>query len=127
MVVSETCQNFKNGALGCGGGGNCISVRRGKKYLLLGRLEQLMQNESLLYRQYKPNEPTKKGPHSVVLVVSPFNSVSTVSRGHPSLVSLVVSERLSIDMRHAGSTDYYMRCSVCTHHIVYTIEIDTLE
>ncbi len=39
VVVSETCQNFQNGALGCGGGGvNCISVRWGKKYLLLGRL-----------------------------------------------------------------------------------------
>jgi hypothetical protein len=36
----------------------------------------------------KPNKPTKEGPLSFVLFESPFTSVSTVSRGHPSLVSL---------------------------------------
>ncbi len=34
-------------------------------------------------------EPTKEGPLSYVLQESPFASVSTVSRGHPSLISLV--------------------------------------
>ncbi len=42
----------------------------------------------VLYRHDKPNEPTKKGPLSFVLFESPFTSVSTVSRGHHSLVSL---------------------------------------
>ncbi len=36
----------------------------------------------------KTNEPTKEGPLSFVLFESPFASVSTVSRSHPSLVSL---------------------------------------
>jgi hypothetical protein len=34
--------------------------------------------------------PIKEGPLSLVLFDSPFTSVSTVSRGHPFLVSLVV-------------------------------------
>ncbi len=44
--------------------------------------------KSLLYRHDKPNEPTKKGPLPIVLFESPFIPVSTVSKGHPSLVSL---------------------------------------
>ncbi len=36
------------------------------------------------------NEPTKEEPLSFVLFESPFASVSTVSKGHPSLVSLVL-------------------------------------
>ncbi len=51
---------------------------------LLGRLEQPRKIENL-----KPNEPTKVGPVSFVLFESPFTSVSTVSRSHPSLVSLI--------------------------------------
>ncbi len=43
----------------------------------------------------KPNEPTKEGPLSFVLTGSPFTSVSTVSRGHPSLVSLL-SQNLNV-------------------------------
>ncbi len=38
----------------------------------------------------KPNEPTKEGPLSFVLFESPCTSVSTVSRSHPSLISLDV-------------------------------------
>jgi hypothetical protein len=38
-------------------------------------------------RHYKPNEPTKKGQRSYVLFEPLFTSVSTVNRGHPSLVS----------------------------------------
>ncbi len=45
--------------------------------------------KNLVHFHDKPNEPTKKGPLSFVLFESPFTSVSTVSRGHPSLVSLV--------------------------------------
>jgi hypothetical protein len=58
------------------------------KYFVLSRLEQSRQNKNLLNWHEKPNEPTKEGPLSFVLFESPFTSVSTVSRGHPSLVSL---------------------------------------
>jgi hypothetical protein len=42
-----------------------------------------------LYRNNEPNEPAKEGPLSFALFESPFTSISTVNRGHPSLVSLV--------------------------------------
>jgi hypothetical protein len=38
-----------------------------------------------LYRN-EPNEPNKEGPLSFVLHKSPFVSVSTVIRSHPSLL-----------------------------------------
>ncbi len=38
------------------------SVWWGKKYFVVGRLEQPMQNKNLLYRHDKPNKPTKEGP-----------------------------------------------------------------
>jgi hypothetical protein len=48
-----------------------------------------MQDKNLLYPHYEPNKPTKEGPLSYVCTQeSPFASVSTVSRGHSSLVSL---------------------------------------
>jgi hypothetical protein len=67
------------------------SVQKGKIYFVFGRLEQPRQNKILLYRHGKPNEPTKEGPLSFVLFESQFTSVSTVSRGHPSQVSLAKS------------------------------------
>jgi hypothetical protein len=60
----------------------------GKKYVVLGRQGQPRQNKNLLDLHDKPNEPSKKGPLSFVLFESPITSISTVSRGHPSLVSL---------------------------------------
>ncbi len=39
-----------------------------------------------MYRHDEPNEPTKEGHLSYVLPESPSASVSTVSRGHLSLV-----------------------------------------
>jgi hypothetical protein len=38
-------------------------------------------------KEQKSLVPTKTGPLSYVLFEPPFTSVSTVSRGHPSLVS----------------------------------------
>jgi hypothetical protein len=35
-------------------------------------------------------QPIQEGPLSFVLFESPFTSVSAVSRGHPSLVSLII-------------------------------------
>jgi hypothetical protein len=49
----------------------------GKKYFVLGRLEQLKQNKNLLYRHDKPNKPTKKGPPSFVLFASSFTATLT--------------------------------------------------
>jgi hypothetical protein len=60
-----------------------------KNYFVLGRLEQPRQDQNLLYCHDEPSKPTKEGPLSYVLLESPFVSVSAVSRGHPSLVSLV--------------------------------------
>jgi hypothetical protein len=54
-----------------------------KKYFVLGQLEQSSQNKNLLYRQDKPNEPTKEGSLSYVLLDSPFTSVTTVGRVIP--------------------------------------------
>ncbi len=42
----------------------------------------------LLYRHDKANELTKEGSLSFVLFATPFISISTVSRGHPSIISL---------------------------------------
>jgi hypothetical protein len=39
---------------------------------------------TFLYRHKEPNEQTKEGPLSFVFFGSPFASVSTFSRGHPS-------------------------------------------
>jgi hypothetical protein len=39
-----------------------IVYGRGKRYFVLGRLEQPRQNQNLLYWHDKPNKPTKKGP-----------------------------------------------------------------
>jgi hypothetical protein len=47
------------------------------------------EEKSVLYLARQAYEPTKKGPLSFVLFESPFTSVSTVSRGHLSLVSLL--------------------------------------
>jgi hypothetical protein len=51
-------------------------------------------NSTVLYWHEKPEESTEEGPLSYVLKESPFTSVSTVNRGHPSLVSLVEPHRM---------------------------------
>ncbi len=68
---------------------NCNSVWWWKTYFVLGRQEQPKQNRNLLYRHEKSKEPTKKGPLQFVLFECPFTWVSTISRGRPSLVSLI--------------------------------------
>jgi hypothetical protein len=59
------------------------------------RPEQQRLKKNLFYRHDKPNKSTKEGPLSFVLFESPFISVSTVSWGRPSLVSLVSADKLS--------------------------------
>ncbi len=94
-----------------------------KKYFVLGRLEQPRQNNILLNRHDKPNEPTKKGSLSFVLFESPFTSVLTVSKGHPSLVSLVFTLRdealeslgLTIEQASLFFTYSARHVKVCAH------------
>jgi hypothetical protein len=50
-----------------------------------------------LPRLDEPNEPTKEEPLSLVLYKSPFLSVLTVSKGHPSLVSMGRSKRCGVE------------------------------
>jgi len=71
-----------------GGGDKGIEIVYGEDFVL-GRLAQPRQDKNLLYQHNKPNEPTKEGQEGqFVLSESPLISVSTISRGHPSLVSL---------------------------------------
>jgi hypothetical protein len=46
--------------------------------------EEPRQDENSLFRHDEPNKLTKEGLLSFKLHKSPFASVSTVSRGHPS-------------------------------------------
>ncbi len=73
-----------------GDGDNLFKIMHGiKNVFLLRRLDAAKAGQkSLVYWHIKPNEPTKEGPLAFVLVESPFVSASTVSSGHPSLVSL---------------------------------------
>jgi hypothetical protein len=57
----------------------------------VGWLEQPRQRKDFLYWHDKHIKLIKKGPLSFVLFESPFTSVSTVSRGHRSLVTLVAA------------------------------------
>ncbi len=54
-------------------------------------VEQPRQDTNLSYRHNVPIGPTKEGPLSFVLHKSQIASDSTVSRGHPSLVSLCLT------------------------------------
>jgi hypothetical protein len=58
------------------------------KNFVLGRLKQPKLDKNLLNGDNEPNEQTKEGPLSFVLLESPCASVSTVSRGHTYPVSL---------------------------------------
>ncbi len=64
-----------------GDGNKGIEIEYGEEgnKIVLGQLKQPRQNKNLLFRHDKPNEPTKKGPLSCVLVESTFTSVSTQS------------------------------------------------
>jgi hypothetical protein len=62
---------------------NWSSVRWGKKYFVLGRLEQPRQDTNLLYILDEPKESVKEGSLSFVLVESPFASVFNSQQGLP--------------------------------------------
>jgi hypothetical protein len=69
------------------------SEEKRKILICTGLTRAAKEGKNLLHRHDEPNEPTKKGSLSYVLQESPFASVSTVSRGHLSLVSLSVTWR----------------------------------
>ncbi len=85
------------------------------KYFVLGWPEQPRQEKSLLYRHDEPNEPTTEEPLSFVLFESPFASVSTVSRGHPSLVSLMLTAQLPWT-QHASKKQFQHMYCTCTKY-----------
>jgi hypothetical protein len=62
-----------------------------EKNILYWPTREAKADQNLLYRHDKPNDPTKKEPISFVHFETPFTSVSTFSRGHPSLFSLVAA------------------------------------
>ncbi len=59
-----------------------------KKNIWTGPTRAAKAERNILFLHDKPKEPTKEGPLSFVLFEFSFTSVSTVSRGHLSLVSL---------------------------------------
>ncbi len=79
---------------------NWNSVGWGRKNFVEGQLEQARQNKSLLYRHDEPNDSAKEGSRSFipVLIESPFASVSTVNRIHPSVVSLLLPKMATYAM-----------------------------
>jgi hypothetical protein len=61
------------------------------------KLCEQMHGARVLHRLDKSNELTKEGPLSFVFFESSFTSVSTVSRGHPSIiVSLFATMAMTI-------------------------------
>jgi hypothetical protein len=85
----ETCDPARLPSQLAGRWGKMIVIVYGEeKCVVLGRLEQPRQEKSILYWHDNPRETTKKGLLSFVFFESPFTSVSTVSRGHPPIVSL---------------------------------------
>jgi hypothetical protein len=61
-----------------------------RKKIFCSVLSRADKAKNLLYWHDEPNEPTKEGPPSFVFRrPHAFAPVSTVSRGHPSLVSLI--------------------------------------
>ncbi len=66
------------------------SERWGKKYFVLGRLEQPRQDKKLLFLHDKPNKQTKEGP-LLFYSLSPLLPSSFISRHRPPLSSLSAS------------------------------------
>jgi hypothetical protein len=62
------------------------------KIFCIGLTRAAKAGQKTIYSHNEPNEPTKEGTLSYVLQESPFASVSTVSRGHPSLVKTLAED-----------------------------------
>ncbi len=68
-------------------------------------------HKNILYWHGEPNEPTKKGPLSFVLFESPLASVSTVNRGHPSLVSLSLVLAIMLPCEEEKKYCFHILCN----------------
>jgi hypothetical protein len=62
-----------------------------EKKISSGTIREAKAEQNILYWHKKSNKATKDGPLSSELFEYLFTSVSTVSRGHPSQVSLAVT------------------------------------
>jgi hypothetical protein len=84
--------------LGDGNKGIAIVYGEEKKNYCTGPTKAAKAKQNLLHHGTTSpmNQPTKKGFLSFVIFESPFTSVSTVSRGHPSLVSLETPLEINI-------------------------------
>ncbi len=67
--------------------------------------EQPRQDKNLMYPPEEPMKPIKEGLLSDVLLESPFASVSTVGRDHPSLVFLFVTQCVDPYSEQGGKGD----------------------
>jgi hypothetical protein len=74
-----------------------------KKIFSTGPTRAAEAEKNLLYRHDKPYELTKEGPLLLVLIEYPYTSVSSVSRGHLSLFSLIWPFFESLGFASAGS------------------------
>jgi hypothetical protein len=63
-----------------------------KKYFVQDQTREAKEGQKSFYPPEKPMKPTKEGLLSDIPLESPFASVSTVGRGHPSVVSLFVTQ-----------------------------------
>ena len=79
-----------------------------KKHFVLTFLEQPRKEKNLLY-QYDDNETTKKDPFHLYPISPHLPSVSTVSRGHPSLV--ISGERLRWEKKNIQRSRSWRRLS----------------
>jgi hypothetical protein len=72
-----------------GDGDKWIEMVYSEEKIFFTGLVRARQDKNLLYQHDKSNNPTKEWSLSYVLFESPVTSVSTVSRGQPSLFSLL--------------------------------------
>ncbi len=72
---------------------NCNSEYGEKKKICTEPTGAAMAEKNLLYRHDKPNEPANGRTPFICTLWVPFTSVSTVSRGYHSIVSLVYARK----------------------------------
>jgi hypothetical protein len=120
-VTQHGCLATVDSLLGNGDNGTEIVYGEGKICCTMPtRIAKTEQN--LLYLHVNPNIPTKEGPLSFVLFESPFTSVSTVSRGHPSLVSLLM---LYLNPRFSGLDRQLTEVDAIVVHHLFTWSIQS--
>ncbi len=101
-----------------GDGDKGTEIRWGKKYFVLGQLEQPRQNKNLLDWHDKPNEPAKTRPLLFVLYESPFTSSQQSARAtHRQCLciqSILVCCPLRIAHQNMCLNFELFSCSLCS-------------